>query len=216
MKSPKILLFVLLLAPSLSRVEASPINFQQTVFVAEKQQVSGFDNSSETGVFSPININKQRINNNKGTFLIAGKKRFPGAIGTRGQTIFVPQAVNVQREAGGTGVAGIFVSKTVLENVTTAGDSFLLDFAKNDNFNQPFTSPELSTIATDTNNILAANFQTTTAPITVTFQGDTQSFGNDLNAANTRMSQLITQTGLTQGPVSLNIYGVNVEYVILP
>ena len=211
MKSPKILFFVLLFAPSISRVEASPINFQQTVFVAEKQQISGVDNSSETGIFFPINANKESINSDKRTFLIAGKKRFPGAIGTRGQTIFVPQAVNVQRE---TGVTGVSLSKTVLENVTTAGDSFLLDFAKNDSFKQPFTSSELSTIATDTNNTLAANFATTTAPITVTFQGTTDSFST-LQTANIKMSEIISANGLAQGPVRLNIYGVIVGYEIV-
>ena len=214
MKSLKVLFFVALFTPWISRAEASPMKFQETVLVAETQQLSGVDAFSEGRVFSPLTINENSITNQGSTFLIAQAKRFPGAaITSGGVPIFVPGAVNVKRNAGNTGVRQVIVSPTVLQNVTSAGDVFVLNFKKNTLFNNPFTPSDLGQIAVDTNNILAANLETTTDPITLTFKGTTESFAT-LDAANAKMFEIISTTGLNDGPVRLNIFGVVVGYGI--
>jgi len=213
MKSLKVLFFVALFTPWISRAEASPMKFQETVLVAETQQLSGIDTFSEGSVFSPLTINENSITNQGSTFLIAQVKRFPGT--ANGQN--VPGGVNVKRFPENTGVRKVSVSPTVLQNVKSAGDTFFLDFAKNTLFANPFTASELGQIAVDTNNILAANFETPTATnvIILTFDGETFEF-TTLNAANTKMFEIISTTGLTTGPVNLNIFGVLVGYGIDP
>ena len=123
--------------------------------------------------------------------------------------------MNVKRFPDNTGVKKVSVSPAVLENVTSAGDTFFLNFTKNELFNSPFTSTQLGEIAVDTTNLLAANFETTTDPITLTFDGETKSY-NTLDEANAAMFEIISTTGLTDGPVVLNIYGVIVGYGIDP
>lgn len=216
MKNIKLLFFVALFTPWISRTEASPMKFQETILVAERQQLSGMDTVSEGRFFSPLTINKNSINNQGATFFVAQVKRFPGAtINNGGVPTFVPGAVNIKRFPGNTGVQQVIVSPTVLQNVTSAGDSFILNFTKNTLFNNPFTPSELGKIAVDTNNILAANFETSTDPITLTFGGTTTSYAT-LDAANAKMLEIISTTGLTDGPVRLNIYGVVVGYGIAP
>jgi hypothetical protein len=127
----------------------------------------------------------------------------------------VPGAVNIKRNPNNTGVQKVSVSPTVLQNVTSAGDVFILNFTKNTLFNNPFTPSDLGQIAVDTNNLLAANFETTTDPITLTFKGETTSYAT-LNEANDKMFEIISTTGLNDGPVRLNIFGVIVGYGIVP
>lgn len=216
MKNIKVLFFVALFTPWISRAEASPMKFQQTVLVAETQPLSGVDTFSEGSVFSPLTINENSITSQGSTFLVAQVKRFPGATITNGGVpIRVPNAVNIKRFPDNAGVKKVSVSPAVLQNVTGAGDTFFLNFTKNETFNNPFTSSELGQIAFDTNNILAANFETTTDPITLTFDGETKSY-NTLDEANAAMFEIISTTGLTDGPVVLNIYGVIVGYGIVP
>jgi hypothetical protein len=218
MKTLKILFFVALFTPWVSRAAATPFHFQETVLTAEKLHLAELNTSTERSVFTLPVIDKNSINNQRATFLISqvAVKRFPGAaITNSGGAVVVPNAVNVKRSSTNQGVSKVVVSKAVIRNVTTAGDSFFLNFNKNDSFNNPFTSPELAQIATDTNNTLAANFETTTDPITVTFQGTTESF-KTLEAANIKMSEIISTNGLEKGPVRLNIYGVIVGYGIIP
>ncbi len=216
MKNIKVLFFVALFTPWLSSAEASPMKFQETVLVAETQQLSGVDTFSEGSVFSPLTINNNGINNQGSTFLIAGVKSFPGTTITKGGVpTSVPNAANIKIFPGNTGVNKVFVSPAVLQNVTSAGDKFFVNFTKNTLFNNPFSSTQLGQIAVDTNNILAANFETTTDPITLTFDGETKSYGH-LDEANDAMYPIIAGGGLTQGPVVLNIHGVIVEYGIVP
>lgn len=216
MKSLKVLFFVALFTPWISRAEASPMKFQETVLVAETQQISGVDTVSERRIFSPLTINENSISNQGSTFLISQVKRFPGAsITSGGIPTFVPGAVNVKRNPGNTGVRQVIVSPTVLQNVTSAGDVFILNFTKNTLFNNPFTSSDLGQIAVDTNNILAANFESTTDPITLTFGGTTTSYAT-LAEANAAMFEIISTTGLNDGPVRLNVFGVVVGYGIVP
>jgi hypothetical protein len=216
MKSLKVLFFVALFTPWISRAEASPMKFQETVLVAETQQISGVGTVSERKIFSPLTINKNSINNQGATFLVAQVKRFPGAaITSGGIPIFVPGAVNIKRNPNNTGVQKVSVSPTVLQNVTSAGDVFIVNFTKNTLFNNPFTPSDLGQIAVDTNNLLAANFETTTDPITLTFKGETTSYAT-LNEANDKMFEIISTTGLNDGPVRLNIFGVIVGYGIVP
>jgi hypothetical protein len=216
MKNIKVLFFVALFTPWISRAEASPMKFQETILVAETKQLSGVDTVSEGRVFSPLTINENSITNQGSTFLIAQVKRFPGAaITSGGVPIFVPGAVNIKRNPNNTGVSKVIVSPTVLQNVTSAGDVFILNFTKNTLFNNPFTSTDLGQIAVDTNNLLAANFETTTDPITLTFKGETTSYAT-LDEANAKMFEIISTTGLKDGPVRLNIFGVIVGYGIVP
>jgi len=211
MKNIKVLFFVALFTPWISRAEASPMKFQETVLVAETQQLSGVDTFSEGSVFSPLTINNNRINNQGSTFLVAQVKRFPGRVNGNP----VPGSVNVKRFPDNAGVKKVSVSPAVLQNVTSAGDTFFLNFTKNETFNNPFTSTQLGEIAVDTTNLLAANFETTTDPITLTFGGTTTNYAT-LAEANTAMFEIISTTGLTDGPVVLNIYGVIVGYGIVP
>ncbi|MEB3123429.1 MAG: hypothetical protein VKL41_19670 [Snowella sp.] len=216
MKSLKVLFFVALFTPWISRAEASPMKFQETVLVAGTQQLSGVDTFSEETVFSPLTINENSITNQGHTFLIAQAKRFPGAaITSGGRPIFVPGAVNVKRNTGNTGVRQVIVSPTVLQNVTSAGDVFILNFTKNTLFNNPFTSSDLGQIAVDTTNILAANFEVTTDPITLTFGGTTTSY-ETLAEANAAVFEIISTTGLNDGPVLLDVFGVKIGYGIAP
>jgi hypothetical protein len=216
MKSLKVLLFVALFTPWISTAEASPMKFQETVLASDTQQLSGVDTVSEGSVFSPLTINNNVINNQGSTFLIAQVKRFPGATITNGGVpIRVPNAVNIKRFPDNAGVKKVFVSPVVLQNVTSAGDTFFLNFTKNTLFNNPFTPSELGQIAFDTNNLLAANFETTTDPITLTFKGETTNYAT-LDEANAAMFEIISTTGLNDGPVALNIYGVIVGYGIVP
>jgi hypothetical protein len=182
---------------------------QNAVLIAEKQQVSGVNNSSETGIFSPSNID-----NDNGTLLIAGGKKFPGVIGPANNPIFVPNAVTVKRGPNNSGISRVIVSKTVLKNVTSAGDSFFLNFENNDTFKNPFTSEELGEIAFDTNNILVPGLNEVPGfPITLTYDGRTKSF-DTFGAANTAMESLIALTNLPKdkGYIVLSIYGVDIGY----
>jgi hypothetical protein len=187
------------------------MKFQETVLVAETQQLSGIDTFSEGSVFSPLTINENSITNQGSKFLIAQVKRFPGRVNGNP----VPGSVNVKRFPDNAGVKKVSVSPAVLQNVTSAGDSFFLNFTKNELFNNPFTSTELGQIAVDTTNLLAKGFETTTDPITLTFDGETKSY-NTLDEANAAVFEIISTTGLTDGPVVLNIYGVIVGYGIVP
>jgi hypothetical protein len=217
MKSVKILFFVALFTPWISRAEASPMKFQETVLVAETQQLSGVDTASEGRVFSPLKINEDSITNQESTFLVAQAKRFPGAaITSGGVPIFVPGAVNVKRNASNTGVRQVIVSPTVLQNVTSAGDVFILNFTKNKLFNNPFTSSDLGQIAVDTTNTIAANFDfEITTDIILTFGGENFTY-DTLDQANAAMFEIISTTGLKDGSVRLNISGVIVGYGIVP
>ena len=218
MKSLKVLFFVALFTPWISRAEASPLKFQETVLVSDTQQLSGVDTVSEVGVFSPLKIDNDRINNQGATFFLAQVKRFPGATVTSpgGVPVRVPSAVNVKRFPGNTGVRQVVVSNQVLSSITAAGSSFVLNFTKNTLFNNPFSSPDLGQIAFDTNISLVANLETTTDPITLTFDGTTTTY-QSFDAANLAMYAIIANAGLTEGgPVLLNVYGVNIGYGILP
>jgi len=213
MKTLKVLFFVALFLPCIARAEASPLKFQNAVFVAEKQKISGVNNSSETGIFAPTNISKDRINNDNGTLLIAGGKKFPGVIGRPNTpSLDVPNAVTVKRGPNNSGISKVIVSKTVLKNVTSAGDSFFLNFENNDTFNNPFTSEELGEIAFDTNNILVPNLEVVTGyPITLKYDGNTITFPN-FGDANKTMRDLIALTNFANGDIFLSIYGVDIGY----
>ncbi|MFM7437369.1 MAG: hypothetical protein ACKO2V_02015 [Snowella sp.] len=211
MKNIKVLFFVTLFTPWISRVEASPMKFQETVLAAETQQLSGVDTFSERSVFSPLRINNNPINNQGAKFLVAQVKRFPGFINGKP----VPGSVTIKRFLDNTGVKKVFVSPAVLQNVTSAGDVFFLNFKKNTLFNNPFTSSDLGQIAVDTTNILAANFETTTDPITLTFDGITTSY-ETLAEANAAVFEIISTTGLNDGPVRLDVFGVIVGYGLAP
>jgi len=209
MKNIKVLFFVALFTPWVSRAEASPTKFQETVLVAETQQLSGVDTFSEGGVFLPLTIDKNSIHNQGTTFLVAQIKRFPGAVNGNK----VPNAVNIKRFPENTGVKKVFVSPTVLQKLTSVGDKFLLDFTKNETFNNPFTSTDLGQIAVDTNNQLVAGALWETIDVlTLTFDGKTTSF-ETLDALNAAMYDIIADP-LTKGTVELNILGVIVEYGI--
>ncbi len=212
MKSLKVLFFLALFTPWISRAEASPMKFQQTVLVAETQQLSGVDTFSEETVFSPLTINENSITNQGPTFLIAQAKRFPGFV--NGGPVPVPGAVDVKRNPGNTGVRKVFVSPTILQNLTNVGDSFLLNFTKNALFNNPFTSSDLAQIAVNTNNQLVAGaLWETIDKLTVTFAGTTTRY-ETLTEANAAVFEIISTTGLNDGPVNLNLFGVEVIYVI--
>ena len=213
MKTLKVLFFVALFVPCIARAEASPLKSQNAVLIAEKQQVSGVNNASETGVFSPTNLNKDGINNDNGTLLIAGGKKFPGVIGRPNTpSLDVPNAVTVKRGPNNSGISKVIVSKTVLKNVTSAGDSFFLNFTDNDTFNNPFTSEELGQIAFDTNNILVPGLTEVPGyPITLSYDGRTTTF-DTFGSANDSMRTLITLTDFANGDVFLSIYGVDIGY----
>ena len=216
MKSVKILFFVALFTPWISRVEASPMKFQETVLVAETQQLSGVDTLSEVGVFSPLKINNDRINNQGATFYLAQVKRFPGGTITSsgGVPVRIPDALNVKRFSGNTGVRQVILSNQVIQNLTAVGQTFVLNFTKNAFFNDPFSSPDLGQIAVDTNNQLVAGaLWETIDELTLTFDGETTSF-NSLDDLNNAMYKIIAEGGLSNGPVALNVYGVNVVYGI--
>lgn len=213
MKTLKVLFFVALFVPCIARAEASPLKSQNAVLIAEKQQVSGVNNASETGVFSPTNLNKDGIKNDNGTLLIAGGKKFPGVIGRPNTpSLDVPNAVTVKRGPNNSGISKVIVSKTVLKNVTSAGDSFFLNFTDNDTFNNPFTSEELGQIAFDTNNILVPGLTEVPGyPITLSYDGRTTTF-DTFGSANDSMRTLITLTDFANGDVFLSIYGVDIGY----
>jgi hypothetical protein len=213
MKTLKVLFFVALFLPCIARAEASPLKFQNAVFVAEKQKISVVNNSSETGIFAPTNISKDRINNDNGTLLIAGGKKFPGVIGRPNTPpLDVPNAVTVKKGPNNSGISRVIVSKTVLKNVTSAGDSFFLNFADNDTFNNPFTSEELGQIAFDTNNILVPGLNEVPGyPITLSYDGRTSTF-DTFGSANDSMRTLIALTDFANGDIFLSIYGVDIGY----
>jgi hypothetical protein len=215
MKTLKVLFFVALFVPCIARAEASPLKSQNAVLIAEKQQVSGVNNASETGVFSPTNLNKDGINNDNGTLLIAGGKKFPGVIGRPNTpSLDVPNAVTVKRGPNNSGISKVIVSKTVLKNVTSAADFFFLNFENNDTFNNPFTSEDLGEIAFDTNNILVPGLKEVTGfPITLSYDGKTSTF-DTFDAANTAMESFIALTNLPKekGYIVLSIYGVDIGY----
>jgi hypothetical protein len=206
MQNLKILFFVALCTPWISRAEASPVKFQETVLVAEAKQFSGVDTVSEGNFFSPLTINEGSVTNQESTFLIAQAKRFPGSINGRP----VPDAVNVKRSPTGS-ISRVSVSKDVLQSFTSAGDSFFLNFKKNELFNNPFTPGQLGEIAFDTNNLLVPNLATTTDPITLTYDGNTLNF-ETFGAANTAMASLIALTNFANGDIFLSIYGATIGY----
>jgi hypothetical protein len=206
MKSLKVLFFVALFTPWISRAEASPMKFQETVLVAKTQQLSGVDTASEGIVFLPLTINKDSIHNQGAIFVIAQAKRFPGSVNGRP----VPEAVNVKRSPTSP-ISTVTVSKEVLENFTSAGDSFFLNFTNNKLFKTPFTTAQLGQIAFDTNIILVGNLETTTDPIFLEYDGKTLTF-ETFGAANTAMSSLIALTDFAEGNILLGINGATIEY----
>jgi hypothetical protein len=206
MKSLKILFFVALFTPWISRAEASPVKFQETVLFAEAKQFSGVDTVSEGKFFSPLTINEGSVTNQESTFLIAQAKRFPGFVNGRP----VPDAVNVKRSTSGA-ISKVIVSKDVLANFTSAGDSFFLNFTNNKSFKVPFTIAQLGQIAFDTNEILVPNLATTTDPIFLTYDGKTLTF-ETFGAANTAMESLIALTDFANGNILLGINGATIEY----
>ena len=206
MKSLKVLFFVALFTPWISRAEASPMKFQETVLVAETQQLSGVDTVSEGRVFSSLTINEDSVTNQESTFLVAQAKRFPGAINGKP----VPDAVNVKRSPTGT-ISKVTVSQEVLRNFTSAGDSFFLSFTKNKLFNDPFAIAQLGQIAFDTNNILVPNLETTTDPIFLEYDGNTLTFDN-FGDANNSMRALIALTNFANGDIFLKINGASIGY----
>jgi hypothetical protein len=218
MKTLKVLFFVALFTPWIPRAEASPLKFQETVLLSDIQQLSGVDTLSEVGVFSPLKINNDRINNQGATFYLAQVKRFPGGTITSsgGVPVRIPDALNVKRFSGNTGVRQVILSNQVIQNLTAVGQTFVLNFTKNAFFNNPFSSPDLGQIAVDTNNQLVAGaLWQTIDELALTFNGETTSF-NSLDDLNNAMLGIISDTGLKNGPVLLNLYGVNVVYGILP
>ena len=206
MKSLKVLFFVALFTPWISRAEASPMKFQETVLVAKMQQLSGVDTFSEEIVFLPLTINKDSIHKQGATFVIAQAKRFPGFVNGKP----VPGAVNVKRSPTGA-IVKVTISQEVLKNFTGAGDTFFLDFTKNKLFNDPFAVSELGQIAFDTNNLLVSNLETTTDPIFLTYDGNTLTF-ETFGAANTAMASLIALTNFANGDIFLNINGAEIGY----
>jgi hypothetical protein len=204
MKNIKVLFFVALFTPWISRAEASPMKFQETVLVAEAQQLSGVDTVSEGRVFSPLTINEDSATNQESTFVIAGVKRFPGTVNGNK----VPDAVNVKRSPTGA-ITKVTVSQEVLKKFTSAGDSFFLNFSKNEFFN--FTVAQLGEIAFDTNILLVNNLESTDDPIFLTYDGKTQTFGT-FGAANTEMESLIALTNFANGNILLGINGATIEY----
>lgn len=211
MKTLKFIVLIALFTPWISRAEASPFQSQETLLTAEKQYISELDTIS----FKVDN----NLNNQGNTFLISQAqppvKRFPGAtINTPSGVVPVPNAVIIKRGPDNSGVSKVIVSPTILQNVTSAGDKLVVNFAKNTLFNNPFSSQDLGTIATSTNTILAAGLEVTTDPITVTFKDQTNNYAN-LDEANAALYNIIADTGLTDGPVILNIYGVTVVYGIV-
>jgi hypothetical protein len=76
MKNIKVLFFVALFNPWISRVEASPMKFKETILAAETQQLSEMDTFSEGSIFSPLTINNNPINNQGAKFLVAQVKRY--------------------------------------------------------------------------------------------------------------------------------------------
>ena len=210
MKTLKFIVLIVLFTPWISRAEASPFKPQETHLAAGKQYISELD----TGSF--------KLNNSfdkQGEVLLISQtpsgKRFPGAtINSGGNPVVVPNALIIKRGPNNSGVSKVIVSPTVLQNVTAAGDKLVVNFTKNTLFNNPFTSQDLGTIATSTNTILAAGLEVTTDPITVTFKDQTNNYAN-LDEANAALYNIIADTGLTDGPVSLNIYGVTVVYGIV-
>jgi hypothetical protein len=214
MKNLKVLFFVALFTPWIPRAEASPLKFQETVLLSDTQQLSGVDTLSEVGVFSPLKINNDRINNQGATFYLAQVKRFPGGTITSsgGVAVPIPDALNVKRFSGNTGVRQVILSNQVIQNLTAVGDKFLLDFTKNTLFNSSFSSQDLGQIAVDTNNQLAAGaLWETIDKLTLTFDGTTTTF-ETLDALNAKMYDIISNPGLTEGSVKLNIFGVEVTY----
>jgi hypothetical protein len=206
MKNIKVLFFVALFTPWISRAEASPMKFQETVLVADTQQLSGVDTVSEGRVFSPLTINEDNVTNQESTFVLAQAKRFPGAINGKP----VPDAVNVKRSPTGA-ITKVTVSQEVLRNFTSAGDSFFLSFTKNTLFNDPFAIAQLGQIAFDTNNILVPNLEVTTAPISLEYDGDIVIF-ETFDDANKAMRSLIALTNFANGDIFLNIYGASIGY----
>lgn len=204
MKNIKVLFFVALFTPWISRAEASPMKFQETVLFAETQQLSGVDTASEGRVFSPLTINEDSVANQESTFFVAQAKRFPGTVNGNK----VPDAVNVKRSPTGA-ITKVTVSQEVLNKFTSSGDSFFLDFSKNEFFN--FTVAQLGEIAFDTNNLLVPNLETTTDPITLTYDGNTQDF-ETFGAANAAMASLIALTNFANGDIILNINGASIGY----
>jgi hypothetical protein len=206
MKNIKVLLFVALFTPWISRAEASPMKFQETVLVAETQQLSGVDTFSEGRVFSPLTINEDSVTNQESTFVLAQAKRFPGSINGKP----VPDAVNVKRSPTGA-ISKVTVSQEVLSNFTSAGDSFFLEFTNNTLFKDPFTVAQLGQIAFDTNNLLVPNLETTTDPIFLTYDGNTLTF-ETFDAANAAMASLIALTNFANGDIFLSINGASIGY----
>jgi hypothetical protein len=206
MKNIKVLFFVALFTPWISRAEASPMKFQETVLVAETQQLSGVDTVSEGRVFSPLTINENSVANQESTFVLAQAKRFPGAINGKP----VPDAVNVKRSPTGA-ITKVTVSQEVLRNFTSAGDSFFLSFTKNRLFNDPFAIAQLGKIAFDTNNILVPNLEVTTDPISLEYDGNIVTF-ETFDDANKAMASLIALTNFANGDIFLNINGAEIGY----
>ena len=208
MKSLKVLFFLALFTPWISRAEASPMKFQETVLVAKTQQLSGVDTVSQRIVFLPLTINKNSTHNQGAIFVIAQVKRFPGSVNGKP----VPNAVNVKRSQTGA-IVKVAVSQELLKKFTSSGDSFFLDFSKNELFN--FTVAQLGEIAFDTNEILVANLETTTDPIFLEYDGKTETFLT-FAAANTAMASLIASTNFAKGNILLGINGATIEYGYKP
>jgi len=207
MKSLKVLFFVALCTPCITRAEASPMKFQETVLVAKMQQLSGVDTFSEEIVFLPLTINKDSIHKQGATFVIAQAKRFPGFVNGKP----VPGAVNVKRSPTGA-IVKVTISQEVLKNFTGAGASFFLDFTKNKLFNDPFAVSQLGEIAFETNILLVENLGTITDdPIFLEYDGKTLTF-ETFGAANTAMASLIALTNFANGDIFLNINGAEIGY----
>jgi len=205
MKSLKVLFFVALFTPWLSRAEASPMKFQETVLFAETQQLSGVDTVSEGIIFLPLTINKDSIHNQGATFVIAQAKRFPAFV--NGKPV---GEVKVKRSPTGA-ISKVIVPKDVLANFTSAGDSFFLDFTNNKLFKTPFTVAQLGQMAFDSYITLVDNIETTTDTITLIYDGKTLYF-ETFGAANTAMASLIALTNFANGNIFLSINGASIGY----
>jgi hypothetical protein len=205
MKNIKVLFFVALFTPWLSKAEASPMKFQETVLVAETQQLSGVDTFSEGSVFSPLTINNNRTNNQGAKFLVAQvKKAFPGVTITNGGLpVSVPNTLTTKSFPDNIGVKKVFASPAVLQKVTSAGEKFVLNTA--------FTSTQLDEIAVDTNNqLMAGALGETIDELTLTFDG-TKTSSNSLEGLNDATYTIIADTDSTKETVKLNIYEVIME-----